>query len=72
MIRTLRLAGLAAALAFACGNAAAAFPDKAVKLRWFGQSMFQLETTSGKKVVFDPHAIPEFGRHTVKADVIVC
>ncbi len=43
-----------------------------VKLRWFGQSMFQLETTLGRKVVFDPHAIPQFGRHVVKADVIVC
>jgi L-ascorbate metabolism protein UlaG (beta-lactamase superfamily) len=47
-------------------------PAKAVKLRWFGQSFFQLETSPGKKVVFDPHAIPEFGRHVVEADVIVC
>src|SRR3954465_5016634 len=41
-------------------------------LRWFGQSFFQLETPAGKKVVFDPHAIPEFGRHVVTADVILC
>jgi L-ascorbate metabolism protein UlaG (beta-lactamase superfamily) len=47
-------------------------PGKSCKLRWFGQSMFQLETSAGKFVVFDPHAIPEFGRHVVKADVVVC
>jgi L-ascorbate metabolism protein UlaG (beta-lactamase superfamily) len=34
--------------------------------------MFQLETSAGKKVVFDPHAIPEFGRHVLDADVVVC
>ena len=27
---------------------------------------------AGKKIVFDPHAIPEFGRHVVTADVVVC
>ncbi len=47
-------------------------PGKSAKLRWFGQSMFQLETSTGKRIVFDPHAIPEFGRHTVRADIIVC
>lgn len=43
-----------------------------VTLRWFGMSMFQLETSAGKKIVFDPHAIPEFGRNLVQADVILC
>jgi L-ascorbate metabolism protein UlaG (beta-lactamase superfamily) len=46
--------------------------DKPFVLRWYGQSYFQLETPSGKKIVFDPHAIPEFGRHVVAADVILC
>jgi len=41
-------------------------------LRWFGQSFFQLETSAGKRIVFDPHAIPEFGRPVVKADVVLC
>ena len=45
---------------------------KALKLRWYGQSYFQLETLAGKKIVFDPHAIPEFGRPIVSADVILC
>ena len=42
------------------------------KLRWFGQSFFQLETPLGRQIVFDPHAIPEFERPAVKADVILC
>jgi L-ascorbate metabolism protein UlaG (beta-lactamase superfamily) len=43
--------------------------DKKLTLRWYGQSFFQLETASGQKIVFDPHAIPNFGRHTVSANV---
>lgn len=46
-------------------------PDRAFKLRWFGQSFFQLETPAGKRVVFDPHAIPEFDRVSVPADVVL-
>jgi L-ascorbate metabolism protein UlaG (beta-lactamase superfamily) len=45
--------------------------EKAVKLRWFGQSFFQLETSLGFKIVFDPHAIPAFGRPLVKADFVL-
>jgi L-ascorbate metabolism protein UlaG (beta-lactamase superfamily) len=45
--------------------------EKAVKLRWFGQSFFQLETSLGFKIVFDPHAIPSFGRPIVKADFVL-
>ena len=53
--------------------AAAQLPAKAFKLRWYGQSFFQLETPAGKKVVFDPHAIPEFNRtQVVSADIIIC
>lgn len=45
--------------------------EPAFKLRWYGQSFFQLETPAGKKVVFDPHGIAEFGRPVVKADIIL-
>jgi L-ascorbate metabolism protein UlaG (beta-lactamase superfamily) len=45
--------------------------EKPLILRWFGQSMFQLETGAGKKVVFDPHLIPEFGRRVVDADIVL-
>lgn len=41
-------------------------------LRWHGQSFFSLETPKGKKIVFDPHAIPEFGRTSMTADIILC
>jgi L-ascorbate metabolism protein UlaG (beta-lactamase superfamily) len=51
--------------------ASAQAPAKPFKLRWFGQSFFQLETPSGKKIVFDPHAIPQFGRPVVTADIIL-
>jgi L-ascorbate metabolism protein UlaG (beta-lactamase superfamily) len=44
-------------------------PGRKATLRWFGQSFFQLETSTGKLVVFDPHFIPFFGRPQVKADV---
>ena len=43
---------------------------KTARLRWFGQSFFQLETSAGKKIVFDPHAIPEFGRNVLDADIV--
>lgn len=42
-----------------------------VKLRWYGQSMFQIETARGFKIVIDPHAIPNFGRALVKADFVL-
>jgi L-ascorbate metabolism protein UlaG (beta-lactamase superfamily) len=42
---------------------------KKVKLRWYGQSMFQLETTGGKMIVFDPHAIPVFNPPRLSADI---
>lgn len=43
--------------------------EKKVKLRWYGQSMFQLQTVSGKLVVFDPHAIPVFTPPRLSADI---
>jgi len=49
--------------------AAAQDDAKKVKLRWYGQSMFQLETSNGKLVVFDPHAIPAFAPPRLTADV---
>jgi L-ascorbate metabolism protein UlaG (beta-lactamase superfamily) len=44
---------------------------KEVKLRWYGQSFFQLETANRFRVVFDPHAIPNFGRALVRADFVL-
>ena len=44
---------------------------KEVKLRWYGQSMFQLETARRIRIVFDPHAIPAFGRPLLTADFVL-
>src|SRR5262245_6255702 len=44
---------------------------KEVKLRWYGQSFFQLETANRFRIVFDPHAIPHFGRALVRADFVL-
>jgi L-ascorbate metabolism protein UlaG (beta-lactamase superfamily) len=40
-------------------------------LRWHGQSFFDLETSKGTRVAFDPHAIEAYGRIIVKADVVL-
>lgn len=47
--------------------------DKKLTLRYFGNSFFQLETTKGKRIVFDPHAITAFGRPNpeVVADIVL-
>ena len=39
---------------------------KKLTLRWHGQSFFELETSQGTRVVFDPHAIEAYGRTGVK------
>jgi L-ascorbate metabolism protein UlaG (beta-lactamase superfamily) len=44
-------------------------PPKGVTVRWFGQSFFQIETSTGQRIVFDPHAIPAFGGPRVSADI---
>jgi len=60
-------------LAVAC--AAAAFPARAadtpLTIRWLGQSFFLITTSQGTKVAIDPHAIEQFGRQTVSADVVL-
>jgi L-ascorbate metabolism protein UlaG (beta-lactamase superfamily) len=41
-------------------------------LTWYGQSFFRLESPKGKTIAFDPHAISEFGRPKVTAELILC
>ena len=45
--------------------------EKAIKIRWFGQSFFQFESAEGRLVAIDPHGIPAFGRATVPAEFIL-
>jgi L-ascorbate metabolism protein UlaG (beta-lactamase superfamily) len=70
MLRLL-FAALALALTVFAAPAAAQEPKKVVQLRWYGHSFFQLTTTAGTRVVFDPHAISEYGATGVSADVVV-
>jgi L-ascorbate metabolism protein UlaG (beta-lactamase superfamily) len=53
--------------------AAAAAPaaDKKLVLRWHGQSFFELITPAGTRIVFDPHAIENYGRKQVGADLVL-
>lgn len=44
---------------------------KQATLRWYGQSFFQLQDSTGQRIVFDPHAIPTFGSPRVKADFVL-
>lgn len=53
------------------GNAHAQTKNKALTIRWFGQSFFQVETGDGTKIVFDPHAMNEYGRPTCEADLVL-
>ena len=63
------LTALLAALALATGAGAA---DKKLTIRWHGQSFFEIVTSDGTRIVTDPHAIEQFGRQSVQADVVVC
>jgi L-ascorbate metabolism protein UlaG (beta-lactamase superfamily) len=58
-------------VALAVASPAPAQDDKKVTLRWYGQAFFQIETAAGVKIVIDPHAIPQFGRPLVKADIVL-
>src|SRR5689334_19191270 len=63
------LTALLAALALAAGAGAA---DKKLTLRWHGQSFFEIISSQGTRVVIDPHAIDQFGRQSVAADLVIC
>jgi L-ascorbate metabolism protein UlaG (beta-lactamase superfamily) len=58
---------------YLCSSVAnmSAADGKQLTVRWFGQSFFQLTTSAGTRVVFDPHAIEQFGRPTVEADLVL-
>lgn len=44
---------------------------KKLKIRWFGQSFFQVTTTAGTRIVFDPHSIEQYPRDMVAADLVL-
>src|SRR6516165_11011678 len=45
--------------------------DKKVIIRWHGQSFFEIITSKGTRIVTDPHAIEEYGRPQMKADLVL-
>ena len=59
------VAGLLLVVSFA-----PAADGKKLVLRWHGQSFFDLTTSKGTRVIFDPHAIETYGRNSLKADMI--
>jgi L-ascorbate metabolism protein UlaG (beta-lactamase superfamily) len=67
MIRPL----LALAAGFLLAGAGAAADTKKLVIRWHGQSFFEVITSQGTRVVFDPHAIEDYGRIAVKADLVL-
>jgi L-ascorbate metabolism protein UlaG (beta-lactamase superfamily) len=58
-------------LVVAAAHATSAAETKKVIIRWHGQSFFDLETSQGTRIAFDPHAIDAFGRTNVKADLVL-
>jgi len=56
---------------FLIAGFASAADSKKIVLRWHGQSFFDLQTTKGTRIVFDPHAIDVYGRQVVSADLVL-
>lgn len=75
MIRPFARAALGAllvALVPFAGTAQEPKGEKALTIRWFGQSFFQVQDSAGRLFAIDPHAIPAFGRNPVRADFVLC
>lgn len=53
------------------GAASAPSSDKKVVIRWHGQSMFEIISTKGTRIVIDPHAIDAYSRPQVQADLVL-
>lgn len=45
--------------------------DNKVVIRWHGQSMFEIISTKGTRIVTDPHGIDAYNRPQVKADLVL-
>jgi L-ascorbate metabolism protein UlaG (beta-lactamase superfamily) len=45
--------------------------DNPIVIRWHGQSFFEIVSPAGVHVVIDPHAIENYGRISVKADLVL-
>jgi L-ascorbate metabolism protein UlaG (beta-lactamase superfamily) len=59
------------ALLLTAAVAAPAADAPSLSIRWHGQSFFEITTTKGTNIVIDPHAIPEYPRVSMKADLLL-
>lgn len=60
---------LVVALGFVAAGAAQT--PKNVEIRWHGQSFFEIKSSKGTRIAFDPHAIEAYGRKMVEADLVL-
>jgi L-ascorbate metabolism protein UlaG (beta-lactamase superfamily) len=65
------LAALAVFLLAVQAAPAADKADKPITIRWHGQSFFEVISPAGVRIVLDPHAIENYGRISVQADLIL-
>jgi L-ascorbate metabolism protein UlaG (beta-lactamase superfamily) len=65
------IAAVAGLLALTAPALAQAQKDKAISIRWFGQSFFQIVTGDGTRIVIDPHLMTEYSRPTCEGDLIL-
>ncbi len=56
---------------FLATNASFGADTKKPVLRWHGHSYFDLTTSKGTRIVFDPHAIEGYGQQSVPADLVL-
>jgi len=66
-MRTSLTLALTAALLLAASSA----EGGEVKIGWYGQSMFQIVTPKGTKIVLDPHNIESYHITPIKADLVL-
>ncbi|MBV9124915.1 MAG: MBL fold metallo-hydrolase [Planctomycetes bacterium] len=52
-------------------STAAAAESPKVVIRWHGQSFFEVISSQGTRIVFDPQNLEEFGQITVPADLVL-
>jgi L-ascorbate metabolism protein UlaG (beta-lactamase superfamily) len=67
LMRSLFLAAIGFLLSITSGTAA----DAPVTIRWHGQSFFEVVSPAGVRIVLDPHAIENYGRISVQADLVL-
>jgi L-ascorbate metabolism protein UlaG (beta-lactamase superfamily) len=75
MLRRGAIGLLLLGMLFCCGMTAQSGerkPWKPIRVSWYGQSFFIVESSKGVRVAFDPHLIEQFGRPMgLKADVVL-